>query len=279
MNRARRIFAIISLLSFPATSISAAAGTLNVFLNYSCRRASVVNPTVQLAANTCLVTPSARGISVRALPPCLTGRAELAVYEDTSCTTAFDSPDSMIEDNCYYPNIMGVIQAVQFVCPEVESGSEPTITTTATFGSTLIPVASGEPASSSQTQSATPSTNTAIPTSAPNASPTSSISSPTDRNPISSTQSSNVKDDGDGASKSGISRNAQIGIGIGVPVAALLVAILAWWFPCKKARRFGKGPHNAIGEMASTGPSPQRNWAPYSSPMQDLPADRKYAYH
>ena len=267
MNRARLLSAIISLLSLPATSISAAAGTLSFFLNYSCRQASTVNPTVQIAANTCLATLSARGVSVKVAPPCLTGRAELAIYRDASCTTAFDSPDSMIEDNCYYPNIMGVIQAVQFVCPEVESGSEPTATTTATFGSTLIPVASNEAASSSQPKSATPSKNTAIPIPESNASPTFAISSPTDRNPTASPQSSNVNDDGDGASKSGISRNAQIGIGIGVPVAALLVAILAWWFPCKKARRFGKGPHNAMGEVASTGPSPPGNWAPHSSAL------------
>ena len=279
MNHASFLFEIISLLSFRVSFISAAAGTLNIFLDSVCRRASIVNPTVQLSANTCLVCPNARAISVRAVPPCLTGRAELALYEDASCTNPFDVPDSRIEDNCYYPNSLDRVKAVQFVCSEVESGREPTATTTVTFGSTLIPVASGEPASRSKTQSATPSTNTAIPTSEPNASPTSPTPSSTDRNPTSSPRSSNVNDDGDSASKSGISRNAQIGIGIGVPVAALLVAILAWSFPCKKARRFGRSPHNAMGEVASTGPSPQRNWGPHLGPMQDLPADRKYAYH
>ena len=281
MCRARFFSEIIFLLSFLVSSISAAAGTLNIFLDYStCRRASIVNPTIQLAANTCLVSPNAHGVSVKAVPPCLTGRAEIAIYEDTSCTNPSENSDYEVEHNCYYDGSYNTIKAIQFVCPQVESGSVPTATTTVTFGSSLIPIASGEPSSRSETQPTTPSTNTAaVPTSEPTTLLTSPISSPTARNPASSPQSSNVNDDGDGTSRSGISRNAQIGIGIGVPVAALLVAILAWWFPCKKAKRFRTVHHNTMREVPSTGPTLQNNWASHSSPLQDLPADRKYAYH
>ncbi|KAL9001075.1 MAG: hypothetical protein Q9188_005533, partial [Gyalolechia gomerana] len=219
---------IILFLSFPVYSISAALGKLNAFLDFNCMRASVINPTISIPIDTCLVSPNAYGFSIQTLPPCSAGTATLAMYWDTSCGNPVNVPSFQTEANCYVDDSGSHIRAIQFVCPEVDQGSVATSTTTATFGSSLIPIASDEPSSGGGPQPTTPSSNAAVPTSDSTSDSASSPSS-TARNTNNSNDNSN-----DSSSGSGLSRNAQIGLGVGVPLAALVVALLAWWFPCRK---------------------------------------------
>ncbi len=255
----------ILLLSLPVFSQSSASGTLNIFLNFSCTRASVINPTVNIPVDTCLVTLGAYGIAVQILPPCSTGVATLAMYRDKSCANAVEIPDYLIEDNCY-PNTMGgQISAVQFVCAEVAGGSVPTTTSTATFGSSLLPIASGTPFSGTGPRPTTPSSNDAAPTIDPTS------SSPTDSN--------SVDGDGSGRSGSGLSQRTSITLGVAIPVIAVLVALLAWWFPCKKGKGSGGKHHPHPGLMpAPIPPSHHQNWNPTPGPIYELSDARGYKY-
>ncbi|KAL9027736.1 MAG: hypothetical protein Q9196_003778, partial [Gyalolechia fulgens] len=137
------------------------------------------------------------------------------MYWDTSCGNPMDVPNSRIEDNCYVDGSGGAIKAIQFVCPEVDQGSLATSTTTATFGSSLIPIASGDSSSGRGLQPTTPSTNAAAPTS-DSTSDIPSSSTP----PASSNTNNRDNNNDDNSSSSGLSRTAQIGLGVGVPLAA-----------------------------------------------------------
>ena len=273
-------------LCFLISTISASSGTIAVFSDLNCVRVSVVNPTVHLPANTCLVSPNAESVSVRALPACLSGSAKIATYRDTSCSNPMEEPDFMVEKNCYSDGTGAAIKAIQFVCPEVDSGSEPTSTTTATFGSSLIPIASDTPSPRSETQPTVRSSSRSMSTSEPTASPAALTSSsaalafsPAYNSPTATPTSGSGNRTGDSPSGSGISRDAQIGIGIGVPVVALIVAVLAWWFPCKKGRRPRQRQYNnMIRELPSTGPSLQHSWTALPSPLQDLSNSGKNMY-
>lgn len=134
-------------------------------------------------------------------------------------------------NNCYFDGPVS-IKAVQLVCTGVAGGSVPTATTTVTFGSSTIPVAGGPAATShGGSQQSSRLVNNAVPTSKPTSSSSSSDPHPTS-NPVGN-------DGGDGSS-SGFSHNTQIALGIGIPLATLAVALLAWWFPCRRIRRHGE---------------------------------------
>lgn len=267
------------ILIFPLTCTASPNGTLNPFLDYNCARASVVNPSVPLPIDTCLVSSGAYGLAVKTLPPCSSGTAKVATYQDNSCANAIDPIETAYgDDNCYIDDSGSYIKAVAFVCPDVAGGSVPTSTTTATFGSSLIPIASGAPASKGGGQSTSPSSNNASPTSNPgSASPSSTTT----------TTPSNISNSDDGGG-SGLSHGAVVGLGVGVPVATLLVALLAWWFPCKKIRNHGHGD-NQFGGMSQPlyhqGPQYQPDvhasqWAPpINNYPQELPAERGRAIY
>ncbi|KAL8695721.1 MAG: hypothetical protein Q9224_003209 [Gallowayella concinna] len=262
-------YLLVVLLYFPFLSSSAASGTLNVYLGFSCMKASVINPKVSVPLNTCLVSPNAYGMAVQVLPPCATGTAALHMYWDTSCGSDIDVPDYQIEDNCYADNSGQHIRAVQFVCPEVAGGSVATSTSTATFGSSLIPIASGASSSGDKKQSKSPSSNDAQATSNPSStsdlSPTSQSSVPSHTNA--------VVDDDSGGSSSGLSRSAVVGLGVGVPIATLLVALLAWLFPCKKIRQRRK-ENNVASQISMLNPAQYTSWNAPPNPIHELPTGR-----
>ena len=279
MTRRESVLKITFALNFLISTISASSGTLTVFSDLTCVKVSVVNPTVNLPANTCLISPNAKSVSVRALPACLSGSAKIATYRDTSCSNPMKEYDNLIENNCYSDGTTVAIKAIQFVCPEVESGSEPTSTTTATFGSSLIPIASDTPLSRGETQPVGSSSSGSLSISESTTSSATLTSSPAYNSPSATPTIGSDNRNGDTPSGSGISRDAQIGIGIGVPVAALIVAVLAWWFPCKKGQR-ARQRHNSnmISELPSTGPWLQHNWTAPSSALQDLSSSGKNIY-
>ena len=218
---ALNFFLLLTLVfyQFPSLSFADAPGSLALFLDEECQEASIINPSVKLPVDTCLVNSGALGVAVQSLPPCASGNAAFVMYHDTSCTNQIQL--DLQYNNCYFDGPIG-IPAIMFVCSAVAGGTLATTTSTVTAGSTTIPIAANTPNSSpgGSSEQSTPSSNGATATSTSPASHTSSNSSPT------STSSS-----GSG-SGSGLSQSTQIALGVALPIGGILVALLAWWFPC-----------------------------------------------
>lgn len=234
----------------PLVARASASGTLALFLDNVCEQASIINPTVDLAADVCLVTNGATGIAIEELPPCASGEATLQMYHDTSCANQVDADLDFASENCYfYPS------AVLFACTAVVKGSHATATSTVSAGSSSMAIATGSPASPTggsagdSTPQNTPSTNEAAPTSSTISNPTT-----TDVKKASSTD----------AAGSGLSQRSQIGLGVGLPVGSIVVALLAWLCPCTRkvirghrpganSRRGGNPLLDSLGHRAEKG--------------------------
>ena len=216
-------------LYFPLARASA-DGTLAMYLDEECEQASIINPTVQVATDVCLVTEGADAIAVEVLPPCGSGEASVQLYDDTSCANPI-SMDLQYE-NCYFAFV-----AVVFQCTAVAEGSHATATSTVSAGSSSMAVATGAPASPTGTSLDTPSSNEAVATS----STTNPIPTATDAtNPQKTTAAGAA---GSASTSGGLSKNSQIGLGVGLPAGSILVALLAWLCPCTRniLRRYRPG--------------------------------------
>ena len=215
----------ISFLIF-TTLTEGQSGLIAQYLDFGCTETSLVDPTVSLPLDTCLVT-SAQGLAAQRLPNCPTGTAKLQVYQDEACAI----PDSSKYNNCIIYDSDVIV--VMFICGSVADGnSGPTSTTTATAGSVLVPVAKATGAtgatgatttSTSTSTSGGDSSQTATDLNglSTSAAPTSSTSNPL--------QTNASNDDGD--SSSGLSHRDQIILGVALPVSSLVVALLAWLYP------------------------------------------------
>ena len=198
-----------------------AQGQIAQFLNWQCTQQSLINATVPLNLDTCLVTSGAIGIVPQSVPPCATGSATLQVYKDKSCARPDTDPED-VQDNCYN-NGNFLIPAVMFICGSVADGnSRPTSTSTVTAGSVLVPVAKATGA----TTTTTPSGHSSQTTTDSNGlvtsdTPTSSASDP------SQTDASS----GGGDLGSGLSHRNQIILGVILPVGSLIIALLTWLCP------------------------------------------------
>ena len=245
-------------LYFPLLTRASADGALAQFLDMGCDQASIINPTVDVATDVCLVAKGAEGFAVEVLPPCASGEASLQMYEDTSCAISVDM-ENFDYNNCYFGFV-----AVVFQCTAVAGGSHATATSTVSAGSSSIAVASGAPASPSgsspgdSTQQNTPSTNEAAATSS------------TNPIPISTTNPKKASTTGaaGSASGSGLSQNSQIGLGVGLPVGSIIVALLAWLCPCTRriVRHHRPGANRARGNpVGSLGHQAERGYQMWNS--------------
>ncbi|KAK3176911.1 hypothetical protein OEA41_008237 [Lepraria neglecta] len=237
----------ILLHHLPVRSLASAPGTLALFLDDICSQASIINPSVHVPINTCLVTPGALGIAVEALPPCTSGDATLIIYQDTSCANPVGS--NIQYENCYFDG--SGVPAVLFACSEAAGGATATATSTVSAGSSSMPVAGDTPATTSSggtPEQTTPSSNGATTTSTP---PSSSTSQ----------SSTNSGGDGSGGTGSGLSHKGEIALGVGLPVGSIVVALLAWWFPCKKKRRHDQA------DQYNLMPNPSQRFAPSTMGM------------
>ena len=198
-------------------------GEIAQFLDISCAEESPLNPTVSLPLDTCLVTSGAYGLVTQRLPECPTGSgsATLQLYHDQSCAVP-ETSSLFVNDNCY-DLVTSSIPAVMFICGSVADGnSNATSTTTVTAASALMPVAHTTEATTTSTSGGL-SSQTANNANEPITSPAmaSSTTDPSQAN----------TDSTGGDSTSGLSQYDQIIIGIIIPVAALVVALLAWLCP------------------------------------------------
>ena len=226
MFRQSRISLFTLLLLSPSSSLAATSPSMNFFLDYYCRKPSIINPTIDVAANTCLVCPGAYGVNVKVLPACATGSASVVMYYDTACSNPNTEDSSYTDDvNCFSDDMGQELKAVQYVCKDVADGQVATATTTVSFGSSSLPVAGGVATGNT---GGTPTTLATYPSSNV-ASPTQDSSSSTSDQSGSNGGSSNSS--GSGGGGGGLSRSATIAISIGIPVAALIVALLAWQCP------------------------------------------------
>ena len=241
----------------PHISLASAPGTLALFLDEECMQASIINPSVNVPLNTCLVTTGALGIAVKTLPPCTSGDATFVMYRDTSCANLVSG--DLQYNNCYFDGPNGV-SAIMFTCNKAAGGGSATTTSTVSAGSSSMPVAgdTAPTASSGSTPAqTTPSSNGATTTSAP----------PSSSTPQSSSNSGGNGSSGTG-SGSGLSQNGQIALGVGLPVGSIVVALLAWWFPCRK-----KKTHDQTDQYNMM-PSPTQR--PAQSTMGMSPNDAYY---
>ena len=210
-----------------------AQGQIAQFIDMSCAEKSPVNPTVSLPLDTCLVTSGAYGLVSQRLPACPTGSgsATLQLYHDQSCTVPETSSIS-VNDNCYNLGTSG-IPAVMFICGSVADGnSNATSTTTVPAASVLVPVAKATEATT------TPSPDGLSSQTTTNANEP--ITSPATASSTADPSNANTESSG-GDSNSGLSQYDQIIIGIIIPVAALVVALLAWLCPKPGNWRKGEG--------------------------------------
>ena len=192
-------------------------------------------------------------LAVQILPPYSTGVATLAIYHDKSCANAVYVADYKIQENCYYDdNENDQIIAVHFVCQEVEGGTVAATITPVTFKSSLIPIASSAPLSRTGSRPTTTSSTDAVPTEIPTSS-----SPPT---------SSSVDSNGSGQPASATSQKSTIALGVAIPAATVLVALLAWWFLCRKGQEFG-GNHHPQTVLPH-----YQNSDPTASPIDEVPA-------
>lgn len=219
-------------------STTFAQGQIAQFLDWDCYQKSPVNPTVPLPLDTCLVTSGALGILVQLLPGCPTGNATLQVYKDQSCATPDTDPnDDGDEDNNCFNSGNSIIPAVMFICGSVaDENPDATSTTTVTAGSALVPVAKATGATATST-SGVLSSQTATDSNG-------LVASTTPASSASNLSQMNASSNG-GDSGSGLSQYDQIIIGIIIPVAAIVVALLAWLYPRAWNRRGGEGQQNS----------------------------------
>ncbi|KAI4162405.1 MAG: hypothetical protein LQ342_003971 [Letrouitia transgressa] len=220
---------LLLLYYLPLRSFASASGSLALFLDEICREASTLNPSVNIPLNTCLVTPGAQGIAIKTLPPCDDGSdAELVLFQDTSCADRDSADPEMFKfENCYFDGPNGV-EAVLFACGKNAGGAVATSTTT--VYASRLPIAQETGGSGSTPEQSAPLQNTAISTSIPSA-PSSPSKAPTP-------SPSDNNDNNNGSGTSGLSRTGQIALGVALPVAAVVVALLAWWFPCHGRDKF-----------------------------------------
>ena len=214
-----------------------AQGQIAQFLDISCAEESPVNFTVSLPLDTCLVTSGAYGLVPQRLPECPTGSgsATLQLYHDQSCAVP-ETSSTFVNDNCYDLGTSG-IPAVMFICSSVADGnSNATSTTTVTAASALVPVAQATEATTTPTSGGL-SSQTATNANEP-------ITFPAMASSTADSSQANTDSSG-GDSKSGLSQYDQIIIGIIIPVAALVVALLAWLCPKPGNGRRDEGQQTA----------------------------------
>lgn len=219
----------ILLHHFALPLLASIPGSLALFLDSSCYQASIINPSVNVPVDTCLVTPGAEGIAIETLPPCTSGNATLILYKDTSCANQDTSGIQFSLEKCSFDG--GGVPAVLFACNQAAKGAIATAISTVSAGSSSLPITVNTPVPTSPggtAEQTTPASNGASTTSTTASSTTASNSSQT-----------NTKSGGNGSGSagSGLSQKGQIALGIVLPVATIVVALLTWWFPCRKRRR------------------------------------------
>ena len=208
--------ALCIVLLISTTLAQSQSGQIAQFLNYECTQQSLINPTVPLDLDTCLVTSGAYGLVPQRVPACNTGNAKLQVYQDQACAR----PDSTSsdEDHCV-SNDNFPISAVMFICTNESSG--PTSTTTVTADSVLVPMAKATEATTTSTPSDPSSTTDS----------NGLVASATRTGPASNPSQTDVSSDGGDLGSSGLSHRDQIILGVVLPVGSLVVALLAWLYP------------------------------------------------
>ena len=90
------IWGLTRILTFSSLiwlSHTASSGTVALFLDRECTRASGTNTSVKVSANECLATSGALGVAIQTLPQCDSGgKASFYVFADPACASSSGSP-------------------------------------------------------------------------------------------------------------------------------------------------------------------------------------------
>ena len=282
-------FSTLLLYSHPIFRLVASntPGTLKFYNDYDCNHPSTLNPTVNLALSTCLVTTGAEGVVIAALPPCSQGTAAPIYYSDTACgvQTSNVSP-SIFSDSCFQLADGASIfnsKSLMFSCQPAANKPQPSSTTTAVV-SALAAVATGSTGSDAGGSGSGSGSSTS------SAGGSSSTGTNTQKSGATSTGGSNGSDNGTSSgSISGLGTGdiiaLAVGLGIGIPT--IVIMVLAWRYPAVRDKVTGlipgwqsqqpafphnqpqQWPHGRPHELASQ-PSGTQQW-PYNHPHELTP--------
>ena len=227
---------LLSLLSYGLISPTAFAdstvpGKINLYDDYDCSQISTLNPTVNLALSTCLVTTGGEGLVIESLPPCPSGTASLIYYSDTACGVQYGydngNPGTALGNDACEQLADGTdlfnVRSVMFSCQPKENNPQPSSITTAVVSAIPVATGSSQGSGSGGTTSATGPVGTS--TSTPEPTNTSSSGNSTGN---SNTGSGTSSSSGSGLSTSDI---VAIAVALGVGIPSIVIAILAWRYP------------------------------------------------
>ncbi|MCJ1288705.1 hypothetical protein MMC34_000234 [Xylographa carneopallida] len=223
--------------SYPTTA-ALSPGKVALYDDFDCTHPSSLNPSVSVAASTCLVVTNGEGLVISALPQCDNGAtAALLYYSDPACVqqTTYYSTSQSCEQLAAGTGLYEV-RSVMFACQPADQNPLPTATTTAVVSG--VPVATGgsSPSSAVSVASSPAPTSAGSGSTTGSGTPSSSSSSP-------ATSSSSISSSGSGSgssttpastpSTSGLNTGdiIAIAVGVGIGIPAILVALGAWLLP------------------------------------------------
>ena len=211
-------------------------GSVALFLDAICQNPSKINPSYNIHLDICLVTSGVFGVVAETLPKCDSRAAILDLYRDTSCATSMPRSN---DSGCLSNSPTYDIPAVMFTC-QAATG-QPTVRDTLTVSASSSSSNTG--VASTIDLSSVTATLTAVMTN-----PTLSPAYPSTKNPTFSDLNASTPvasafinpfptstSDTGGDRSSGISQSDRIALGVGlsVPIAAILIAVLIWQCPKK----------------------------------------------
>ncbi|MCJ1456002.1 hypothetical protein MMC28_006359 [Mycoblastus sanguinarius] len=218
------------LLAFsPLPSVSA-QGTISLYLDSLCSERAYLIADATLLPNTCLATHGVQSIEVNDFADCSSSEtATLIMYNDTSCTASIPGTKN---NACLSYTPDKAIPAVMFACAATSAAPAPTSTSWLSAMSSAAPTTTATP---NFADGAAPSTTPASSTQTS----LSSSSRPTSSHENTTSSSANSGTD------SGASQGNQIalGVGLGVGVPTVVIALLAWC--CPKPWKKRKKQHGA----------------------------------
>jgi len=198
-----------------------AQGKLALYLDFDCKTPSQLQPSVSLPLSTCLAPVGAVSVAIQLLPKCNNGAtASLIMYDDTSCArSSFSKTGSYTGwsdiNNCFYRFISTSVPAVMFTCEKPANNPQPTSTSTVS-ASMIAGVATGDVGGPTAAATSLPGTGSnSLPTNGSDGGGGDSLGS------------------AGGSPLSGLSTSDRIalGVGLGVGIPSIVIALLTWCWP------------------------------------------------
>ena len=216
------MWTFVILLFYQFTKTLSQLQPLDFYTDESCATPSTENPTTSLGLEICLVTVGLGSVSIHSIG-CTSGSVNIIGFSDISCGTPLDILNWFRTGNNCYTRLKGDIAAVMLTCNQINGAGTidpgtPTSTSTIAIGPVAGGVATSAAASPTSGSNSNPLTSgflssTVPASSAPSSAPSSSSTASPSSNKLS--QSDIIA----------------LGVGLGVGIPTILLALLAWCCP------------------------------------------------